>query len=124
MNPSLYLIAILLLTGGSAFAQPASADAFSQNRKLGRGVNIIGYDPIWRATNQARFKEKHFRLLKEAGFNSVRINLHPFGRMSATNDYKIPESWFATADWATSHALSNGLMVVLDLHEYNARSEE
>ena len=27
-------------------AQPAQVDASVQNRKLGRGVNIIGYDPI------------------------------------------------------------------------------
>ena len=51
------------------------------SRRLGRGVNIIGYDPIWRSRDQTRFQEKHFRLLKEAGFQSVRVNLHVFGHM-------------------------------------------
>jgi endoglucanase len=71
----------------TALAQPAAPDAFEQNRKLGRGVNIIGYDPIWRARDQARFQEKHFRLLRAAGFSSVRINLHPLRHMDRTNGW-------------------------------------
>ena len=48
---------------------PAKAiDAFEQNRMLGRGVNIIGYDRIWREREHAQFQAKHFTLLKEAGF--------------------------------------------------------
>src|SRR5271163_2017813 len=79
------LLVALLLPGafGAGRAQPAAADAFEQNRKLGRGVNILGYDPIWRSMEKARFQAKHFQLLKEAGFNSVRINLAPFRRMNA-----------------------------------------
>lgn len=120
----LFSIAVLLMVLSASLAQPASVDAFAQNRQLGRGVNIIGYDPLWRATNQARFKEKHFRLLKEAGFNSVRINLQPFNRMSASDNFKIPDNWMATADWAVAGARANGLTVVLDLHEYNAMGND
>lgn len=35
------------------FAQNASPDVFEQNRRLGRGVNVIGYDPLWRSRDQA-----------------------------------------------------------------------
>jgi len=32
-----------------ATAWPArAADVFEQNQQLGRGVNIIGYNPIWK----------------------------------------------------------------------------
>jgi hypothetical protein len=55
-----------------------SVDAFTQNRRLGRGVNIIGYDPLWDSREQARMQDKHFRLISEAGFDHVRINMHPF----------------------------------------------
>ena len=55
---------LLLVTGLAALAQPQPLDACEQNRRLGRGVNILGYDPIWRSRDQARFQEKHFRLLK------------------------------------------------------------
>ena len=57
-------------------------DVFAQNRRLGRGVNIIGYDQaLWQGSDQARMQDKHFRLIAEAGFNHVRINLHPFKHM-------------------------------------------
>ncbi len=98
----------------------AKRDAFEQNERLGRGVNIIGYDPIWRSRERGRFKEKHFKLIKEAGFDSVRINLHPFRHMDWENDYKLKASWFETCDWAVRNALANDLMVILDMHEFNA----
>src|SRR5512141_1703375 len=90
----------VLVSGVMAPAGFRAGHIFDQNRRLGRGVNIIGYDPLWRSREQARFQDKHFRLLKEAGFNSVRINLHPFRRMEAASGYKLPEAWFAIVDWA------------------------
>jgi hypothetical protein len=65
---------------GAAEADRSSSapDAFEQNRRLGRGVNVLGYDPIWHDRGWARFRAEHFRLIREAGFSHVRINLHPF----------------------------------------------
>jgi endoglucanase len=117
---NLLLTTVLLSTASLAHSQTATPDAFAQNRSLGKGVNIIGYDPLWRSFDRARFQEKHFRLLKEAGFNSVRINLAPFRRMQASNNWAIPESWFKVVDWAVSGAQGQGLAVILDLHEYTA----
>lgn len=116
----LSIAATLALTITLAHAQPKTADAFEQNKKLGRGVNIIGYDPIWRSKERARFQEKYYRLLKEAGFNSVRINLHPFRHMDADNHWALRDSWLEVLDWAMKHAQEQGLMVILDLHEFNA----
>ena len=73
---------MLLWSAGDAPAQSESApDAFAQNQRLGRGVNILGYDPIWRSREQGRFKAEYFQMLKAAGFDSVRINLHAFRSM-------------------------------------------
>jgi endoglucanase len=41
-------------------------DASAQNQRLGRGVNIIGYDPLWKSPANARFQDRHFRLIKAA----------------------------------------------------------
>jgi endoglucanase len=98
--------------------------ASALNRRLGCGVNIIGYDPIWNSFEQRRFKSKHFRLLKEGGFDSVRINLHPFRHMDADDKNALPTSWFETLDWAVDSALANDLAVILDLHEFNAMGED
>ncbi len=122
MKSFAFLIPGLLFASSLCAAEPKGTDAFEQNRKLGRGVNIIGYDPIWRARDQARFQEKHFRLLKEAGFSSVRINLHPFRHMGA--DLKLSPQWFETLDWAVKGAQAQGLMTILDLHEFNAMGQD
>jgi endoglucanase len=94
-------------------------DPFDQVKRLGRGVNILGYDPIWDNFAKGRFKERHFRLIHDAGFQSVRINLHALQRMDPGDGFKLEDSWLSTLDWAVKNALANGLMVILDLHNYN-----
>lgn len=106
-----------------ALAQAQAPDAFEQNRKLGRGVNIIGYDPLWRNRDQARFKEQYFKFLKEAGFNSVRINLHAFRHMDASKEWALRDAWWDTLNWAVEKATAQGLAVILDLHEFGAMGE-
>jgi endoglucanase len=96
-----------------------SPGPFEQVKRLGRGVNILGYDPIWDNHAEGRFKERHFKLIHDAGFQSVRINLHALQRMDAGNGYKLEDAWLSTLDWAVKNALSNDLLVILDLHNYN-----
>jgi len=100
-----------------------SARAFAVNQKLGRGVNIIGYDPIWQDRAKARFKEGNFAKIREAGFTSVRINLHPFKQMDAANGWALKPSWLDTLDWAVKGALAARLAVILDMHEFHAMAE-
>jgi endoglucanase len=105
-------------------------DVFEQNRHLGRGVNVLGYDPIWQDRDEARMEDEHFRLIKEAGFDHVRINLHPFDHMGPADEgeavgaYEIRPDWLATLDWAVEQALTNDLAVVLDMHEFNAMGDD
>lgn len=97
--------------------------AFQQNEKLGRGVNIIGYDPIWNDMSKARMQEKHFKLIKEAGFSNVRIKISPF-RFSINDSYTIDPKFFITLDWAIKQALKNNLMAIVDFHEHNAMQKD
>jgi endoglucanase len=113
----------LLLAALSGFSQPQAVDAFVQNRRLERGVNVLGYDPIWQARDQARFQAKHFQLLKAAGFNAVRVNLHAFRHMQAGKEWALRDTWFNTLDWVVQQATEQGLMVILDLHEFNAMGD-
>jgi endoglucanase len=98
---------------------PGEVDVFVQNENLGRGVNVIGYDSIWYSFEQARFEENYFRLISEAGFNTVRVNLHPFRHMDSTT-FEIQDHWWKVLDWAVENALANDLMVILDMHEFHA----
>jgi endoglucanase len=112
----LLLAGVLPVTAG----EKQAVDPFIQNQKLGRGVNIIGYDPLWKSRDEARFKAGYFRMIKDAGFSNVRINLHPFRGMGRSDDNALPALWWETLDWATTNALESGLMVILDLHEFGA----
>lgn len=124
-KPKFYLgLALTFVLVGVTLATRAAdatpADAFAQNRLLGRSVNILGYDPIWRSRQEARFKVENFAKLKVAGFDSVRINLHAFRHMDASNGWALNVAWFETLDWAVAEAQRQGLAVILDLHEFHA----
>jgi endoglucanase len=121
LSPRVYAMVVFVLCLASA---SWAVDPFIQNQKLGRGVNIIGYDPLWRSRDQARFKTSYFRMLKDAGFSNVRINLSPFRRMNQSNDYALPASWWETLDWAVTNALQSGLMPILDLHEFTVMGND
>ena len=112
--------------GPIALAADATAtpDAFAQNQRLGRGVNVLGYDPIWKDRQQGRFQEKYFRMLKDAGFNHIRINLHPFRDNKLGADNKPSAAWFETLDWSLRHALESRLVVILDFHEFQAMGQD
>lgn len=118
-------ILLLVLTAALVPLVPLRAvDAFEQNRRLGRGVNIIGYDPIWKDRAQARFQARHFQAIREAGFQHVRVNLHPLRRMDETNGWALPAAWWDTLDWVLREAAAQQLMVILDFHEFHAMADD
>lgn len=122
LRSGLLVVAVLLATAGvSAAAQ--GVDAATQNKRLGRGVNVLGYDPIWRSVDRARFKQEHFKIIRQGGFNSVRVNLHAFRHMGPAPDHALSDAWLKTLDWVVTHALANDLMIILDLHEFNAMGD-
>ena len=99
-------------------------DPFIYNQRLGRGVNIVGYDPIWKSRSDARIQAKHFRLIREAGFNHVRINLHPFEFMGDAPVYEIRPSWLETLDWMMAQCQKNDLLAIFDMHEFHAMADD
>lgn len=122
---SLIILALVLVCHFKIYAQDYNTNeyAFSQNEKLGRGVNIIGYDPIWNDFSKGRMQAKHFKLIKEAGFSNVRIKISPF-RFSTDSLYTIESKFFITLDWAVKQALKNNLMPIVDFHEHGAMQED
>jgi endoglucanase len=99
-------------------------DPFLQNQRLGRGVNILGYDPIWMSRAGGRFQARHFRLIREAGFQHVRVNLFPFQFVGEAPAYLLQPAWLETLDWVVEQAQKNGLLVILDLHEFLALADD
>ena len=106
---------------GAAHADRPAPSAWDQDRVLGRGVNIIGYDPLWRDFKKGRFKTYHFYKIRQAGFSTVRIVLQSFQHMDAHN--RLPQHWIDTLDWAINSATHAGLNVIIDEHDFNLCSD-
>jgi endoglucanase len=115
---------LIVSTGSAQTAASAGTDAFARNKSLGRGVNVLGYDPIWDSFDQARFKQRYFKMIRDGGFETLRVNLHPFRHMGAAPDFALNNAWWRTADWIVTNALAANLNVILDLHEFTITAED
>ncbi len=127
LNP-IYLAALIfclaISPGPGQTAMFAGANGATQNRSLGRGVNVLGYDPIWDSFDQGRFKERYFKMIREGGFDTLRVNLYPFRHMGAAPDFALSNSWWQTTEWVVTNALAAKLNVILDFHEYEITGKD
>jgi endoglucanase len=117
-----FVLALAVLVCAGLAAPAAQAEPLTpaeQVRTMGRGMNILGYDPLWRDPAQARFKTPHhMRVIREGGFSHVRIVLQAFRHMDAEN--KLSPQFLDTLDRMVGAALTQGLVVILDEHDFNA----
>ena len=125
MKKVLLLSAILIciiLMGSSTYSQTVTAA--EQCKKLGRGVNILGYDKaFWKDYTNGRFKESYFKKIKEAGFSNIRVNLYAFSHMDKSS-YQLEKKWLETLDWVVKKGLEAKLMVILDMHEFTQMADD
>jgi len=94
-------------------------DAFDQNKRLGRGVNLgnaleAPVEGEWGVVLQADF----FQLIKGAGFNSVRLPIRWSAHAMEHVPYTIDSAFFERVDWAVNQALSRDLVVIINMHHY------
>jgi endoglucanase len=94
----------------------------AQVRAMARGVNILGYDPIWSDPTKARFRLDHLARIKQGGFDTVRVNLQAFEHMDA--EHRIDPAWLATLDKVVAAALAQKLTVILDEHNHSYCGEK
>lgn len=109
------LLILALLVGGQALAQ-AEPDVPK------RGVNVLGYDPIWTDPAQAHFQLRHMQAIRDGGFDHVRMNLQAFAHMDA-KDQLSPE-WMKQLDALVDAALKAGLQVIIDEHNFNECAQD
>jgi len=94
----------------------APLDSFAQVAQMKRGVNVLSEDPGWKDPAKARFTPAHFKLIRDAGFSTVRIVMTPFAFIDGSG--KLDPAWLAHLDLMVDSALADGLSVVLDEHDY------
>lgn len=117
----LLIIALYLLASiapSMAVAETSSDIA----ARLGRGINILGYDPIWKNPDEAHFKPRYFKMLHDSGFQTVRVNLQAFSHMDAQN--RLDEAWLKTLNSVVHQATAAKLNVILDEHDYRVCGQD
>ena len=80
-----------------------------------RGINVMDGDPVWDQSAPAWFGTEKFALVRNAGFDTVRINLHAFPHLDSSG--RLGTAWLSTLDRYVHAALSAGLTVILDGHD-------
>ncbi|MEW6196795.1 MAG: glycoside hydrolase family 5 protein [Bacteroidota bacterium] len=94
-------------------------DVFEQNKLLGKGINLgnaleAPNEGDWGVTIQAEY----FSVIKNAGFNSVRIPIKWSGHALQNSPYTIQSSFFQRIDWVIQQAFNNDLAVIINIHHY------
>jgi len=122
----------LVATGGEAGsprreagAKKTSPDPFEQNERLGRGVNLgnaldAPNEGEWGVT----LKEEYFKIIKDAGFDSVRIPCRWSAHASNQPPYTIDKPFMDRVSWAIDNAIKNDLYVMLNIHHYRELTDD
>jgi len=93
--------------------------AFRQLERLGRGINLgnaleAPLEGEWGVV----LEEEYFRLIQEAGFQSVRIPIRWSAHAEVEAPYTIDPNFFTRVDWAVEQAVNHDLAVVMNIHHY------
>ena len=83
--------------------------------KLGRGINILGYDGIWEGGQNAPFRLDNLTAIRKAGFSHVRINFFGFKFMDRGN--VLDEVVLRRLDAVIEEILARKLVPILDEHD-------
>jgi endoglucanase len=118
MQP-LFLLGVSMI-GTMAFAEsrPAS-DMQAANKKLGRGINLgNALDAPTEGAWGVRLQPHYFKVIREAGFDTVRLPVRWSAHARAEAPYTIDPKFAERVDWAIDQALTNKLNIVVNVHHY------
>lgn len=100
---------------------PITTNNNHQNRRLGRGINMGNMYEAPRGgwnSEELELKPEYFRIIREGGFDSVRIPVRWSDYAAREAPYAIEPEFFARVDRSIQAALDAGLAVVLNAHHY------
>ena len=99
---------------------PEEVDVFEQNKLLGKGINLgnaleAANEGDWGVT----LKKEYFSIIKNAGFNSIRVPIKWSAHASKISPYLITPSFFERIDWVIDQAIKNDLAIIINIHHYD-----
>jgi len=99
--------------------QPVQEATYLRGINLGNALESPPAED-WGVTIQ----ETYFQTIREAGFNAVRIPVRFSDYTSPGPEYHIHEDFFKVVDNAVQWGLGNDLIVILDLHHFDAFKQD
>lgn len=113
-----FFTAGLIVVG--ALNMALAQNILEQNRLLGRGIN---FGNALEAPSEGawglRLEERYFDLVKQAGFNHIRLPVSWTHHAAGSPPHAIRPEFLARVDWAIAQATQRGLRVVLNLHHHD-----
>jgi endoglucanase len=111
---------IIFFLGLSNSLLLASNNAFRQNQVLGKGMNISDLEAPKLGQWGIVIHKYYFKIIKNAGFNSVRIPIRWEAHAMSSAPYTINPKFFKTVDRVIKWAFDYKLAVVINIHHYPA----
>ena len=114
------ILAATIILAITCFAsESAQKDAFEINKLIGRGVNLgnaleAPKEGDWGVT----LEEEYFQLIKDAGFDSIRLPVRWSIHADDKPPYTIDPNFLDRVDWAIKNAHSRDLVLVFNMHNY------
>ena len=117
------LIVLIFPFSASKAAQPntkPATDAAALCRSIGRGINLgNGLEAPSEGAWGYQIEDDHLHLIKEAGFDSVRIPIRWSAHAATDPAYTIEPSFFERVDHVLDLALKNDLVAIVNVHHYD-----
>jgi endoglucanase len=110
----------LLLLGMLASCTPSGPVSLSIEGRPARGINLgnaleAPVEGEWGLVLQA----EHFALIRQAGFDLVRIPIRWSAHAQTEPPYTIDAAFFERIDWVLSQARRQRLIVIINMHHYD-----
>jgi endoglucanase len=93
--------------------------------RMCRGVNIGN---ALEAPNEGDWgvviKDKYFEIIREAGFDTVRIPIRWSSHADNSPPFKIDENFLRRVDWVINKSLEQNLITIINIHHYEEIMEK
>jgi endoglucanase len=112
-------LALVVLLAGMLPQTSAQEPARGPTCRLGRGINLgnaleAPQEGAWGVT----LKADYFRLIREAGFDTVRLPVCWSAHAAKEPPYSLDAKFAERVDWAIGQALANRLNIIVNVHHY------
>jgi len=119
------IIAGILVSLSTVCFAVEDSNVFYINKMIGRGINIGGAlespnEGDWGLTLQ----EEYFQLIKDAGFNSIRLPISWSTHAMDKAPYTIDADFLKRIDWAIRNTTSRRMAVIINTHHYKPLYED